>query len=38
VSDVDAYQDANLPVVRRRLYLGGVRLATVLNRRSQGID
>jgi hypothetical protein len=31
VSDVDAYQEANLPVVRRRLYLGGVRLAMVLN-------
>jgi hypothetical protein len=27
----DAYQDANLPTVRRRLYQAGVRLATVLN-------
>jgi hypothetical protein len=27
----DAYLSANLPVVRRRLYLGGVRLANVLN-------
>jgi len=27
----DAYQEANLPVVRRRLYLAGVRLAMVLN-------
>jgi hypothetical protein len=27
----DAYLDANLPVVRRRLYLAGVRLAMVLN-------
>jgi hypothetical protein len=27
----DAYQDANLPVVRRRLYQAGVRLAMVLN-------
>ena len=27
----DAYLDANLPVVRRRLYQGGVRLAMVLN-------
>jgi hypothetical protein len=27
----DAYQAANLPVVRRRLYQSGVRLATVLN-------
>ena len=26
-----AYFDANLPVVRRRLYQGGIRLATVLN-------
>ncbi len=27
----DAYQAANLPVVRERLYRGGVRLAMVLN-------
>jgi hypothetical protein len=27
----DAYLEANLPVVGRRLYQGGVRLATVLN-------
>ena len=27
----DAYLNANLPVVRRRLYQGGVRLAMVLN-------
>jgi hypothetical protein len=27
----DAYQAANLPVVRRRLYQGGIRLAVVLN-------
>ena len=27
----DAYQTANLPVVRRRLYQGGVRLAMLLN-------
>ena len=27
----DAYLQANLPVVRRRLYQGGVRLAMVLN-------
>jgi len=27
----DSYQAANLPVVRRRLYQGGVRLALVLN-------
>ncbi len=27
----DAYQQANLPVARRRLYQGGVRLAMVLN-------
>jgi hypothetical protein len=27
----DAYQDANLPVVRRRLYQAGARLAWVLN-------
>jgi hypothetical protein len=27
----DAYQTASLPVVRRRLYQGGVRLAMVLN-------
>jgi hypothetical protein len=27
----DAYQETNLPTVRRRLYQGGVRLATVLN-------
>jgi hypothetical protein len=27
----DAYQDAHLPTVRRRLYQAGVRLATVLN-------
>ena len=27
----DAYQEANLPTVRRRLYQGGMRLATVLN-------
>jgi nuclease S1 len=27
----DAYQKANLPVARRRLYQGGVRLAMVLN-------
>jgi hypothetical protein len=27
----DAYTKANLPVVRRRLYQGGVRLAMVLN-------
>ncbi len=27
----DAYLEANLPVVRRRLYQGGVRLAMVLN-------
>jgi hypothetical protein len=26
-----AYFDANLPVVRRRLYQGGIRLAMVLN-------
>jgi hypothetical protein len=26
----DAYPNANLPVVRRRLYLAGVRLAAVL--------
>ena len=27
----DSYQAANLPVARRRLYQGGVRLAMVLN-------
>jgi hypothetical protein len=27
----DAYYDANLPVVRQRLYRAGVRLAAVLN-------
>jgi hypothetical protein len=27
----DAYLNANLPVVRRRLYLAGVRLANVIN-------
>jgi hypothetical protein len=27
----DAYQESSLPVVRRRLYQGGMRLATVLN-------
>jgi hypothetical protein len=27
----DAYLNANLPVVRRRLYQAGVRLAMVLN-------
>ena len=27
----DAYLEANLPVVRRQLYQGGVRLAIVLN-------
>jgi hypothetical protein len=27
----DAYLEANLPVVRRRLYQGGIRLATLLN-------
>jgi hypothetical protein len=27
----DTYQDANLTVVQRRLYQGGVRLASVLN-------
>jgi hypothetical protein len=27
----DSYQEANLPVVRRRLYQAGVRLALVLN-------
>jgi hypothetical protein len=27
----DAYLEANLPVVRQRLYQGGVRLAKVLN-------
>ena len=27
----DAYVNANMPVVRRRLYEAGVRLATVLN-------
>jgi hypothetical protein len=27
----DEYQAENLPVVRRRLYQGGVRLAMVLN-------
>ena len=27
----DAYLNANLPVVRRRLYQGGVRLAMVLS-------
>ena len=27
----DPYQKANLPVARRRLYQGGVRLAMVLN-------
>jgi hypothetical protein len=27
----DSYQDANLPVVRRRLYQAGARLATVPN-------
>jgi hypothetical protein len=27
----DVYQDANLPTVRRRLYQGGMRLATLLN-------
>jgi hypothetical protein len=27
----DAYQEANLPVVRRRLYQAGIRLAMVLN-------
>ena len=27
----DAYLEANLPVVRQRLYQGGVRLAMVLN-------
>jgi S1/P1 Nuclease len=27
----DAYFDASLPVVRERLYRGGVRLAMVLN-------
>jgi hypothetical protein len=27
----DAYLEANLPVVRRRLYQGGVRLAMVVN-------
>jgi hypothetical protein len=28
---MDAYQEANLPVVRRRLYQCGMRLASVLN-------
>jgi hypothetical protein len=27
----EAYQEANLPVVRMRLYQGGMRLASVLN-------
>jgi S1/P1 Nuclease len=27
----DAYMEANMPVVRRRLFQGGVRLAMVLN-------
>jgi hypothetical protein len=27
----DSYREANLPVVRRRLYQAGVRLARVLN-------
>jgi hypothetical protein len=27
----DAYQDANLPVVRGRIYQGGIRLAMMLN-------
>lgn len=27
----DSYLEANLPVVRRRLYQGGVRLSIVLN-------
>ena len=27
----DAYQAANLPVVRRRIYQGGIRLARLLN-------
>src|SRR5262245_10782541 len=27
----DAYQEVNLPVVKRRLYEGGVRLSIVLN-------
>lgn len=27
----DSYQEANLPVVRRRLYQAGIRLALVLN-------
>jgi hypothetical protein len=27
----DAYQEANLPVVRRRIHQGGIRLASVLN-------
>jgi hypothetical protein len=27
----DAYQPANLPVVRRRIYQGGIRLAMLLN-------
>jgi hypothetical protein len=27
----DAYQEANLPVAKRRLFQAGVRLATVLN-------
>jgi hypothetical protein len=31
MSTADVYQDANLPVARRRLYQGGVRLARVLN-------
>lgn len=31
-----SYQDANLPVIRQRLYQSGVRLATVLNEVFEG--